>query len=497
MNSHTHILTASVFTVLSIAGSVHAQSTRTWTDAPNDAMIRRTVTGNAAPLIPGATIPDLQRVTIGGWMPTNALADPYVGAWVSSATAQILRVDIVFKGLVNPPGMVSPVPDFHFPTEFGNNPVFMSIDFDIDNDYNTGGHIEGYIPANYIGSATRFGGVPQHLQDRVIRTSCEAPDHNCATGPQYERTGSELEIFLCGCWPTYLVSQTGNMDGLMDEGETMVVDGQLFFMRSTAYGQASYCLCPGFYFREYPPRANLRFAHSVVSDTTTVSLVFPLTMCGAKIMQGLPDCPEANFDPFDSVSVYEAFFDVINYVNNKPPTGCLADQVGAWAGRDAANYLNVTNWRASALVGTCYQSAQLEFDYVWTDVGFDFLQRDLNGDGIVNLDDRQLVQDYITQYDNDSCEDCDGLVNSQVQICGFAYKWSVYDINYDGFVNAEDINSFPNLCPADWDGLGGVNSDDFFAFISDFFSNNADFNDDGTTNSQDFLSFIAAFFNGC
>jgi len=54
-------------------------------------------------------------------------------------------------------------------------------------------------------------------------------------------------------------------------------------------------------------------------------------------------------------------------------------------------------------------------------------------------------------------------------------------------------------CSADINNDGVVSSQDFFDFISAFFSNNtlADFNSDGTITSQDFFDFIAAFFAGC
>ena len=44
-----------------------------------------------------------------------------------------------------------------------------------------------------------------------------------------------------------------------------------------------------------------------------------------------------------------------------------------------------------------------------------------------------------------------------------------------------------------------MNSQDFFDFLSAFFSflPEADFNNDGSINSQDFFDFLSAFFAGC
>ncbi|MBC7773474.1 MAG: hypothetical protein H7210_13335 [Pyrinomonadaceae bacterium] len=52
-------------------------------------------------------------------------------------------------------------------------------------------------------------------------------------------------------------------------------------------------------------------------------------------------------------------------------------------------------------------------------------------------------------------------------------------------------------CGCDWNNSGDLSSQDFFDFISAFFSDNGDFNMDGVTTSQDFFDFIACFFSGC
>ncbi len=47
--------------------------------------------------------------------------------------------------------------------------------------------------------------------------------------------------------------------------------------------------------------------------------------------------------------------------------------------------------------------------------------------------------------------------------------------------------------PADWNGVDGVTSQDFFDFLADFFESNADFDGSGATTSQDFFDFLTAF----
>ncbi|MBC7773314.1 MAG: hypothetical protein H7210_12520 [Pyrinomonadaceae bacterium] len=71
----------------------------------------------------------------------------------------------------------------------------------------------------------------------------------------------------------------------------------------------------------------------------------------------------------------------------------------------------------------------------------------------------------------------------------------VFHAEFSDLTQAVLITERP--CAGDWNHSGGVNSEDFFAFLTEYFVGVADFNRDGYANSQDFFDFLQAFFAGC
>jgi hypothetical protein len=73
-------------------------------------------------------------------------------------------------------------------------------------------------------------------------------------------------------------------------------------------------------------------------------------------------------------------------------------------------------------------------------------------------------------------------------------QWVMWGKSEPALMDAASI-SFG--CACDWNADDVLNSQDFFDFLTAFFTGKADFNADGLTNSQDFFDFLTCFFAGC
>ena len=78
---------------------------------------------------------------------------------------------------------------------------------------------------------------------------------------------------------------------------------------------------------------------------------------------------------------------------------------------------------------------------------------------------------------------------------GYFYSSNYWQVGFDNIV----VTGSTGSCPADFDGSGFVDTDDFDAFVYAFElgGDDADFDDSGFVDTDDFDAFIHAFENGC
>lgn len=405
-------------------------------DRVGDAVIRRTDTGNNAPLPSGFVPIDLVEMRLEGWEPFSPQTDPYSGQ-TSGGDEDIVRIQIVVDGLVAPPGPIALDASPFAPFMFGDRPLYGYFEIDIDDQKNTGGEMMPLARNRYLANVGRFGEVPDgSFGERMVREPGDLDD-NFGTLPQFERSGGEFTIPLCGCFTPTIVSQDGDMDSRFDPGETWVVRGR-FFERFVAFAPMS-----GFFggsdFGHFDPLVNLQFKHDIATDRTTVTLVFPITNAGAALLSGQPEQP-LDLNVANQTSIEEALDDLI--IGAEFASGTLSELTDGWRGRDTNDFYRPRDWNALAIVGSVSTEKDPSALFVWTDVGFDETRGDFDGTGVYTIEDNDLLESIIDQRDGGT-DDGDGTVNGEVLLSDFPRVFSVLDLNYDGRIGEGDLADVP------------------------------------------------------
>lgn len=378
---------------------------------------------------------DLVRYRIGAWTPNDATASLFRGEWVA-APANFFRLDLVFEGLVNPPGLGFPAGI----NLFGDNPLLGFVELDIDANVLTGGELLG-PQFRYHGAAGRFGGPISNdrFDGRVSLDTCPGDyDADASTGPYFpERSGEEFNLaFLWGSVSSVDVGTNG--DFTFDPGEVWTVRGPFL---NRAHGFDDFILvCCSNGLPTYTPQVDLLYSHSTTSDRTTVSLVYPLNHDGAAAIAGgvseSPDCCADNqssiLEGLDHVSISAQFATAQDRADVNFPL------IENWEFQVAGDYLSPENWEVNAIfAGVFTDPDSLTPALAWTDIAPNVVTHDYNGDADVDMDDVLLFDAYLASVDGGSC-DADGVVDGAYTILDFGNGFDVHDANYDGVVNVDD-----------------------------------------------------------
>lgn len=440
-------------------------------DRVGDAVVRRMDMGADGPVDPDHhRQPDIIAVRISCWQPDVPHEDLFTGAVTTSG--DFFRLDIIFDGLVNPPGPTGCCGFPFAPFQYGNHPVFgyIEIDMDASRNKNTGGELD--LPEwMYLGNAARFGGLPV---DPILASRCardaSAFDSNIMTPPLVDRSGEDFHIALHG-WEITSVQGRVSADLVFGPGDVWLVSGRLF-PRARGYERFSFADTGGHPGR-YNPIVHLRFAHSTSEDRTTVSLVYPLNNRGSAAQMNAGVVEPLDGDAANQNSVLEALDDLVFSAANAPPIwrdDPAFALIAPWAllepvpgSNSAARFLDPLRWRITVLVGGSYTVPSNDVQFVWSDVLPDVRPGDFNGDGRIDWRDRWLLERFILEHDGAAERDKDGRINCVVSLTDFGPNFSVFDVNYDGRVDVADLLAPTQLgrVPGDLDGDADVDQTDF------------------------------------
>lgn len=477
------------------------ETTATYNDPAGDAALRRTDASNSSPIHPEGTVPDLLQAVLMGWQTPTPTTDPYSGSPRQGEGASLFRLDLTFDGLLNPPGPLGVGGTVFNPFAFGPSPVYGYLELNIDRERDTGGELGGAAQSRYLANVGRFGTLPESsISGRAVRWSQEI-DADFSTGPQFERSGADWALALCGCHPVTIVSEGGDADGVFEAGETWIVRSR-FFKRSGGFQGASGMFggsAPGL----YDPHVNLRFSHDQQTDRTTISLVWALNAAGAAALTGQSQQPyDQSIIAGNHASLAEGLRDIIIGAqggNGGPLTGPVQTLTGEWAeeSHNDEDLLDPTRWRVSALFGmpAAEEGSAL---FIWTDTGFGEIFADCDSDGLIDIDDWTLLSGVIDAQDGGPF-DLDGVIDGVVT-AGLGASWSFFDFDSNGLIDQDDLDlilSPVEECPADWDRNGIHDVADIFAFLMSWFAGEADFDGEGGTGVQDIFAFLSSWFTGC
>jgi hypothetical protein len=478
---------------LSLCGAAVARPDGpTWTDPRGDAVVRKTDPEQTGPVDASTNLPDLISARLVGWSAPDAHNDPYTGTIADPSTAMLFRLDLQFVGVVNPPGPMEPF----LPFMFGPSPLYGFLEIDVDNDRDTGGEYTPVAKNRYLANVGRFGRLPPGpIHERAVDHGSKIFGHQFGQSPQFEQSGADFALVLCGCITPEIVSEgNGNQNHIFEAGETWIVRGN-FFQSAGGYDQAMATSggTPGL----YDPQVNLRFSHNQATNITTVTLVYAIDNAGSAALRGDPFVEPHDFDVGDQNSVLEALDALIWGVGSLHPGDPTLTLAQRWLGRNSNDYRDPTRWGLTALFGTSYSVQQPGYPFVWTDTGFNEKAGDVDGDGTVGAHDAAIIRAAISSLDGTPADgDGVGFENGSVLLLNPGINFYVEDVNGDGRIDQIDQRL---ACVADYNLDGRLDLSDFIGFLAGFAGQTlrADIDQNGTLDINDFVTFAAAFAGGC
>lgn len=406
-------------------------------DGVGDAAIRRIDFGADAPTgSESSNIPDIVSYQLGAWQPANPATSLYGGMW--SNGGQFVRFDLVLNGLVNPPGPINQVSPTYDPFYYGPSPLIGFVEFNIDQDVNTGGELD-FPEFRYLANLGRFGGIVDHADWRDRAAVCGTDiDQDFMTAPFVDRSGEEFHIAFSGDTVLAVTRRIGDDDDTFEPGEAWSVTAN-WLHRAHSFERFSSAGNDGI----YEPQAEFLFQHAIEIDQTIITMIFPLTNAAAADALELSTESNNGVDS-DQASIQEGLSNLTQSVMAVPigdPTRLEPEfqAIRPWENQSAAAFLDPASWEVNIIVGMPYTTMDaFGALYAPTDVMPSPIVGDFDGDGIVKQADVQAFDSFLEDMDGLVGVDADLSIDGAVTLVGFGPNFCVYDINYDGVIDTQD-----------------------------------------------------------